>query len=153
MKLLFLIPASMVSLSQAKPPVEITGKVDSKSIIGKWQVMSYEYKYANDPTKDYMASRSDFETMVKLKATYELKTDGSAIQSIGTWTQEYAYEVVNGQLKLYPCENLKAKETCIMHSKKNKDYGDYQLKDEGNSITFHQKNEVFILDIHLVKIK
>jgi hypothetical protein len=124
-----------------------------KSIIGKWQVVSFTYKQAAHPEKDYLASRGDFEGMVKAKSTYEFKSDGFAIQTIGQWTQEYVYEIENGNIKMYPCENANARETCVKMSKQKKDFNDYKITVDPTSISFGQKNDTYILQINLAKIK
>lgn len=124
-----------------------------KSPLGVYVVESFEYKDAQHPQKDYMASRGDFEGMVKAHATFEFKADGSIIQKIGEWVQEYFGELINGTIKMYPCGNMNAKETCIKLSKANRDYSEYKLEERDGKLVLSQSNQTFILKLYLKKVK
>jgi hypothetical protein len=145
----------LLFLSSAFPAIAecFPGSTNPKRPAGIYVVESFDYKDAQNPTKDYLLSRGDFNEMVRFHSTFEFKTDGSIIHLIGEWKQEYIAEFTSTSLKMYPCGNMNAKDLCIKLSKQNNDFSEYTLEESGDKLTLSQSNQTFILKLHLKKVK
>jgi hypothetical protein len=129
------------------------GTATAKTPQGTYVVESFDYKDATNPSKDYMLSRGDFNEMVRFHSTFEFKKDGSIVQLIGEWKQEYVGEMNNSTIRMYPCGNMNAKDLCIKLSKQNNDFSEYKVEESGDKLTLSKSNQVFILKLHLKKVK
>ena len=126
---------------------------DGNPINGTYLVESFDYKDAKNPQKDFLLSRGDFSNLVKFHSTFEFKSDGSVVQLMGDYKQEFVSELSNGKIRLYTCGNMNAKDLCIDLGKKSNDFSEYQMEWKGDKLILSQTNSTFILKLYLIKVK
>ncbi len=142
--LTFIIFTAVAKLNAAGP-----------SLIGKWVVKSIEYKYANEPEKDYPLSRDDFEAMVTMGRTFDFKSSGiltlSYLKAENPTIHAYIFD---GKSLKYSPQPMSTSE--ILSGGPNpawaKQAEAMEVRETEEEIILIQKNESWILRLNLERI-
>lgn len=95
----FSLHAREIEATESRPLSEISKKNTSNPIEGIWKVIEFTYMKAG--TKNPLTlGRSDFEDMIKYKATYQFDKINGVIFTIGSYNQNYSYAISNNRLTI-----------------------------------------------------
>lgn len=95
----FTLHAKEIEATASRPPSKISKKAVFNPIEGVWKVVEFTYMKAG--TKNPMTlGRSDFEDMVKYKATYQFDKNNGVVFTIDSYNQNYSYTINKTRLTI-----------------------------------------------------
>lgn len=125
-------------------------------LVGKWVIKKFDYKYANDPAKDYPLSRSDFETLVRTEKTFDFNTSGILTQSYLSFDkpEKFRYKQTESEV-LISAASMEGGELIngISNTSWESNAIHYKAVRKGNALQLIQQNDTWKLTFYLEKVK
>ncbi len=126
------------------------------SLTGKWVVKSIDYKYANDPEKDYPLSRNDYERMVKAEQTFEFSSTGMLTLNYlkADYPELHAF-VYDGKILKFSAAPMNAAEILAGASTAAwlERASAFEVQKKGKDISLIQQNQVWKLSLNLERVQ
>jgi len=126
------------------------------SLSGKWVVKSFDYKYANDPEKDYPLSRNDYERMVKAEQTFEFSASGMLTLSYlkADYPELHAF-IFDGKTLKFSASAVSTSEVLAGASSAGwlERASVFEVQKRGKGISLIQQNQTWKLSLNLERVQ